>query len=157
MPRKRTQAREIAVQLLYQYEVRRKMEDGSVNLEAKSFISENTDDPDVKTFCSEIYEGTLDSLETIDQLLSEVVDKWSIDRLAAVDLAILRLAVYELKEQPDVPSKVAINEAIELAKKFSTQQSSSFVNGILDRLLVLRGNEENNPSDSLWNFGSKPE
>ena len=154
--RKRTTAREIVVQLLYQYEVRRKIEtspDG--DLDPGRFIAEQSREDEVRAFSRDLYEGTIAELDCLDPLLEEVVDKWSLDRLAAVDLAILRLAAFELKEKPDIPPKVVINEAIELAKKFSTEQSSAFVNGILDRLLILReGAEPADPGDApLYEFG----
>src|SRR5207302_7709840 len=70
----------------------------------------------------------------IDALISEVAENWRLDRMAAIDRNILRLGAYEMLYCPEVPTKVAINEALELAKRYSTAQSSRFVNGILDRL-----------------------
>ena len=104
-------------------------------------IDELTDDPDVRDFSSTLGHGALDSLETCDRLISKVAEKWKLDRIAAVDRAILRLAIFELNELREVPPKVVLNEAIELAKKFSTAQSGSFINGLLDRLLFLRDDE----------------
>lgn len=74
-------------------------------------------------------------LEEIDQIISENAKKWSIDRMAKVDISILRLAVYEIKFDEDIPTNVAINEAIEIAKKFGGDHSASFVNGILAKVV----------------------
>jgi len=71
----------------------------------------------------------------IDQLLTQYAEHWDLDRMAVVDRNILRMAVYELLWQPEVPPKAAINEAIEIAKKFGTTESSRFINGVLDRIL----------------------
>ena len=73
-------------------------------------------------------------LEEIDEVISEISTKWKINRLGKAELAILRLAVYECKYDEDIPNKVAINEAIELAKKYGNEQSPKFVNGILAQL-----------------------
>ena len=105
---KRTRARELAMQGLYQLDVQ-----GPDLLEQLTeFFIEN--DP--------------------DDLVASII-KWQLSRLSAVDKSILRLAVYQLKFCPDIPPRVVINEAIELAKKFSTAQSSAFVNGVLDAVL----------------------
>ena len=149
--RRRTLAREIAVKVLYQFEVQRNLEfpdsgnsatPKSDGFDVESFITEETDDPEVREFSRTLCEGALEALEDSDQLIAEVADNWDLSRLAALDRAILRLAVYELSDLEEVPPKVAINEAIELAKKYSTAQSGAFINGILDRLLSLRGDAQ---------------
>lgn len=138
MTRKRTLARELAVKLLYQYDVRARIEGMAFELDIDGFLTESSGDPEVQQFARRLYTGALEMVESSDRLLSEVVDNWKPERIAAIDRAILRLAIFELVELSDVPPKVVINEAIELAKKFSTAQSGAFVNGILDRLMVLR-------------------
>ena len=75
----------------------------------------------------------MDKLSQIDGLLNEKAQKWSTDRMGKVELTILRLAVYEIRYDEDIPTSVAINEAVELAKKFGQKESGSFVNGILAR------------------------
>jgi N utilization substance protein B len=77
----------------------------------------------------------------IDKLLSRVAENWRLDRMAAIDRNILRLGAYEILHRPEVPPKVAINEALELAKRYSTAQSSRFVNGILDKVLQSQAAE----------------
>lgn len=78
--------------------------------------------------------GIVEKLEEIDAAISEVSKGWKVSRMAKVDLALIRLAVYEMKYEEDVPVKVAINEAIELAKQYGTDDSPAFVNGVLAKL-----------------------
>ena len=78
--------------------------------------------------------GTREHQQKIDDLIRQFTEHWSLDRMAVVDRNILRQGIYELLWAPDVPPKVTINEALEVAKKFSTQESSRFINGILDRI-----------------------
>ena len=85
-----------------------------------------------------LVEGTLGHLDEVDRLIIEQADNWRLERMPAVDRNILRLAVYELLYEGDIPKLVVVDEAIELAKKFSTDQSSRFVNGLLDGLLKRR-------------------
>lgn len=92
----------------------------------------------VVAFSKELVDGTVSNLEEINKLLAETADNWEITRMTSVDRAILRLAVYELMYTPQTPSKVVINEAIELAKEYSTEHSGRFVNGILDKINKLK-------------------
>lgn len=85
-------------------------------------------------FAEALIAGVLEHQPRIDALISDVAENWRLDRMAAIDRNILRLGAYEMLFCPDVPTKVAINESLELAKRYSTAQSSRFVNGILDRL-----------------------
>lgn len=87
------------------------------------------------TYARELVQGTLDHLDEVNRLIREQADNWRLERMPAVDRNILRLAVYELLYEEDIPSLVVVDEAIELAKKFSTDQSGRFVNGLLDGLL----------------------
>jgi len=128
---KRTRARELAIQGLYQLDVQ-----GSDLLELLGeFFIENTDDDLVRKLASDWTRGTWENLAQCDELIVASTIKWRLSRLSAVDKSILRLAVYQLKFCPDIPPRVVINEAIELAKKFSTAQSSGFVNGVLDAVV----------------------
>ncbi len=128
---KRTRARELAMQGLYQLDVQ-----GPDLLELLGeFFIENTDDDSVRKLASDWTRGTWENLAQCDELIVASTIKWRLSRLSAVDKSILRLAVYQLKFCPDIPPRVVINEAIELAKKFSTAQSSAFVNGVLDAVL----------------------
>jgi transcription antitermination factor NusB len=100
-----------------------------------NFFIENETDDTVRKLASDWSKGTWENLAACDELISASTIKWRMSRLSPVDKSILRLSVYQLKFCPDVPIKVVINEAIELAKKFSTVQSPSFVNGVLDAIV----------------------
>jgi transcription antitermination factor NusB len=136
---KRTKARELAMQVLYQLDAQ-----GPDLLEhLNEFFVDNSPDDFVRRLAAEWCKGTWENLTQCDELITASTIKWQISRLSSVDKSILRLAVYQLKFCPDVPPKVVINEAIELAKKFSTAQSPAFVNGVLDA--VLKKIETENP------------
>jgi transcription antitermination factor NusB len=128
---KRTRARELAVQALYQLEVQ-----GSDVLEnLAEFFIENEDDSAVRKLASEWTKGTWENLALCDEIIIASTIKWQLSRLSMVDKSILRLSAYQLKFCPDIPPRAVINEAIELAKKFSTDKSPAFVNGVLDAVL----------------------
>jgi transcription antitermination factor NusB len=128
---KRTKARELAMQALYQLDVQ-----GGEILEPleKFFIEEDTD-ISVRKLASDWTKGTWRNLKQCDELITASTIKWEFTRLSPVDRSILRLSVYQLKFCTEIPPKVIINEAIELAKKFSTDKSPAFVNGVLDAVL----------------------
>ena len=90
---------------------------------------------DEKEFILKESEGTKEHLEEIDQMISKKAKKWSKDRMSKVDLAILRLAIYEICFSNEIPYGVAVNEAVELAKNFSTEESPAFINGILGSIV----------------------
>lgn len=93
------------------------------------------DDAAAFTYAKTLVEGTLDHLTEIDSLIRKQAEHWRLERMPAVDRNILRLAVYEFLFEPDVPKLVILDEAIELAKSFGSEQSSRFVNGVLDGIL----------------------
>jgi transcription antitermination factor NusB len=128
---KRTRARELAMQGLYQLDV----QGPDLLRQLTEFFIENDPDDLVRKLASEWTKGTWENLAQCDELIVASTIKWQLSRLSFVDKSILRLAVYQLKFCPDIPPRVVINEAIELAKKFSTAQSSAFVNGVLDAVL----------------------
>ncbi|WP_203361794.1 transcription antitermination factor NusB [Bacillus sp. REN10] len=123
---KRRTAREKSLQALYQIDM-----SGATPEEAIQHVLE---DAPVDEYLQNSVMGTISHLEEIDQMVKVNLEKWSFDRLAKVDRNILRLAVYEMKYADDVPDKVAINEAVELAKHFSDERSSKFINGVLSRI-----------------------
>ncbi len=128
---KRRRAREYALQLLFQID----LTDNELNEELlKEFWEGNNEEPDVKEFTYSITKGTRENLSTIDAIIKKAAEHWSIDRMAVVDRNILRAATYELFYRTDIPSAVTINEAIEISKKYSTEDSASFINGILDKI-----------------------
>lgn len=149
--RRRTRAREIAMQVLFQLDVRgehyaRELDRTTAQLCASAAAStgggnetEGTPEggeADVVEFAVRIVDGTVQHRAAIDQRLTQVARNWDLRRMAIVDRNVLRMAAYELMFCTDVPPKVVINEAIDLAKKFSTANSGGFVNGILDRIRI---------------------
>lgn len=128
---KRTRARELAIQGLYQLDVQGSDVLGYLG----DFLRENEPDDSIRVLARKWTQEAWAKVAECDELISSSTIKWGLDRLCPVDRNILRLAVYQLKFCPDIPSRVAINEAIELAKKFSTAQSPAFVNGVLDAIL----------------------
>lgn len=129
--RKRTRSRELALQLLYQIDARG---DEVLATMEQFFEGEESADEEVRVFTRKLVTGTRDSAEEIDALITEAAENWRLDRMALVDRNILRMAVFEMLHLEEIPAKVSINEAIELGKRFSTKQSGSFINGILDRI-----------------------
>ena len=137
---RRTRGREIALQVLYQLE----QNPGLDRDEVRRFVQRRLrGEVKLCEFAEALIAGVQANQPKIDGLISEVAENWRLDRMAAIDRNILRLGAYELLFHPDVPTKVAINEALDLAKRYSTAQSSRFVNGILDRLLAACGRSAN--------------
>jgi len=128
---RRRRAREYALQILFQIDF--KGREVSVN-DFEDFWLDKDETGDVKKFAEEIVRGTIKSLDEIDSWIEKVAENWVLRRMAAVDRNILRFAAYEILYRKDIPSAVTINEAIEIAKKFSSSESAPFINGILDRL-----------------------
>lgn len=89
---------------------------------------------EVRSFAEELVQGVYDQLEVIDETLHSYSTNWSLERMARVDLALLRLSAYELMYRPDIPVNVVINEAIEIGKRYGTKETPAFINGILDRI-----------------------
>ena len=135
-------AREIAVQLLYQIDFENVEPKEQIEIFLSNVIEEKIhNDKPLKDFSDsdiiyvkEVVLGVLENLLDIDKRINILAQGWNVERIAKVDLAILRLAIYEITKKEDVPKQVAINEAVEIAKKYSTMDSKSFVNGILGKV-----------------------
>lgn len=127
----RTKARQLAMQALFQLDV----QGSSLLPDLDDFFRENATELPVRTLASDWTRGAWANLPACDELITAAALKWKLSRLSQVDKSILRLSVYHLKFCSDIPPKVTINEAIELAKKFGTDKSPSFVNGVLDGVL----------------------
>jgi N utilization substance protein B len=130
-PAKRTKARERALQALYQIDV------ASTDLEealARFWRSFEPVEREVREMAEALVRGVAAHRRQIDEAIEAVSVNWRLDRMAKVDRNVLRLAVHELLHRPDVPVKVVIDEAIELGKKFGSESSGAFVNGVLDRI-----------------------
>jgi transcription antitermination protein NusB len=131
---RRTRGREIALQVLYQSD----LNGNQPPAEVTRFIQNRLRaEPKLWPFAEGLVAGVRDHRERIDAAITTVAENWRIDRMAAIDRNILRLGAYELLLCADIPDKVAINEALELAKRYSTAQSSKFVNGVLDRMKAM--------------------
>jgi transcription antitermination factor NusB len=128
--RKRTQARELALQLMYQLDLR----GDEILDEVNAALAPESGDPEMLDFARELVHGCREKRAEIDRQIEEVAKNWQLKRMAAIDRNILRLATYELLYREDIPPLVTINEAIDIAKKFSTKNSGPFVNGILDNI-----------------------
>lgn len=126
----RTRCREIALQLLYMAE----QNDTLDGYAAQRFIARRLRDRKLHDTVIEIVDGVQRHQEELDELISRLAQNWSLERMAAIDRNILRLGTYEMLHCPQIPPKVAINEAVEMAKRYSTAQSSRFVNGILNQI-----------------------
>ncbi|MDX2079402.1 MAG: transcription antitermination factor NusB [Terrimicrobiaceae bacterium] len=126
----RRDAREAAVQYLYQREIRSDENDS----ELEDFYRLRGLSPSAKRFCDALLKGWMSRRGPVDEAIRKHTVNYEFGRLSAVDRNVLRIAVYELLFCPDVPGVVAINEAIEIAKKYSSDESGKFVNGILDAI-----------------------
>jgi transcription antitermination factor NusB len=136
--KRREQARQIALQALYQLDVRGE----GFEPDVVEFLMSSTKDPEVYFFARRLTEGAWAAREASDQLIRQAAEHWRPERMAILDRNVLRLGVYELTQCPDIPPRVAIDQAIELAKYFSAAESGSFVNGVLDHVLrIVRGEE----------------
>ena len=130
---RRTRGREVALQVLYQVE----QNPGLAPADVDRFLQRRLQEAKLCDFARGLVGGVKENQAAIDAMITEVAENWRLDRMAAIDRNILRLGAFEMLFDPGIPAKVAINEALELAKRYSTAQSSRFVNGILDRLLSL--------------------
>jgi transcription antitermination factor NusB len=130
--RKRSLAREFALQILYEIDIRH--EDHAAVFGTFWHLIEEDVSDEVKRFAAELVELVMQHRDDIDKKISGYATNWELDRMAVVDRNVLRLAGCELLYRTDIPPKVSINEAVDLAKKFSGAQAGKFVNGILDKI-----------------------
>jgi transcription antitermination factor NusB len=128
--RRRTRARELALQFLYQLDVR----GPDIRADLEEFLKESGASRMARRFATEIVNGVLAHRDELDAIIVKVAQNWTLSRMPPVDRNILRLASYELLHCEDIPVGVAMNEAIELGKRYSTANSGSFINGILDHV-----------------------
>ncbi|MCG3778316.1 MAG: N utilization substance protein B [Nitrospira sp.] len=126
----RHQARERALQILFQYDIH-----GQPGLWLDVFWKENEASSEARAFAERLVAGVLEQKPELDVLIGQYATNWKITRMPIVDRNILRAGVYELLWMDDVPAKVTMNEAVELAKSFGDEEASKFVNGILDKVL----------------------
>ncbi len=129
--RRRTLAREHALKILYQFDITKRPMDAVVDSYWKA---EETKDEEIITYANILAEGVCGHIQDIDHKISDYATNWQIKRMAIIDRNVMRIGLYELQHTTDIPPKVAINEAVELAKKYGDLESSKFVNGILDKI-----------------------
>jgi transcription antitermination factor NusB len=137
----------VALKILYEKDLR---EDDVEDL-LHQYYEENDLPPEIRQFSELLVRGTLEKRDEIDALLSKYADNWDLKRMAVIDRNILRFATFELIYLPDIPPKVAINEAVNIAKKYSQEKAGKFVNGVLDK---INHSEERRPFGSSLNSTS---
>jgi len=135
----RRTGRERALQALYQLEMAPGTPAEALASAWSASSEEGKPDPDAVRFAQELVDGVRAHQAEIDELIEKHSHNWRLDRMSRIDRNVLRLGVFELKYRPDIPKKVSINEAVELGKNFGTEESSAFVNGLLDRVAVALG------------------
>jgi N utilization substance protein B len=137
----------VALQTLYEQDFRR--ESGDESFDLREVLDRNIEryreTIDDKAFIEQLVHGVDERQQAIDDIVRPVAPEWPIEQIARIDRIILRIGVYELLHEPDVPPKVAINEAVELAKAFGGDNSSKFVNGVLGT--VLRSHEDSSAKE----------
>src|SRR5205823_1072900 len=125
-----SRAREVALQLLFQ----RDHNPGVDRATIERFVHDRLREPSLEPFCFGLYEGVIAHLGEIDQHLAAAAENWRLPRMPTVDRNILRLGTFELLFNPETPAAVALDEAIELARRYGSADSPAFVNGVLDKL-----------------------
>ena len=147
----------VALQTLYEEDFRTEVGDTSVDLQEilERNIERYDETIEDKVFIEELVQGIKKHQDELDDTIRPVAPEWPIEQIARMDRAILRIGVYELLIEKDVPPKVAINEAVELAKAFGGDNSSKFINGVLGT--VLRNQEEKTPAKKTKTSASKKE
>ncbi|MHB1423427.1 MAG: transcription antitermination factor NusB [Gemmataceae bacterium] len=128
---RRSRAREVALQLLFQRDLNKRIDRAAL----ERFAHERLRDETLASFCLGLYDGVAAHQDDIDRRLSEAAENWRLVRMAAVDRNVLRLGAFELLYFPETPPNVALDEAIALARRYGSADSPAFVNGVLDRLL----------------------
>ncbi|MSU78176.1 MAG: transcription antitermination factor NusB [Gemmataceae bacterium] len=127
---RRSRGREVALQLLFQRDHNAKISRTAL----EQFVGDRLAEPTIRAFCLALYDGVDAHLKDIDTKLAAAAENWRISRMTTVDRNVLRMGAFELLHMNDTPAAVAFDEAIELARRYGTADSSAFVNGVLDRL-----------------------
>jgi N utilization substance protein B len=133
-------AREIALQVLFQLDFAK--DNSDLDQVAELWGEEFTVPKSSIAFAQELIKGTIENLAEIDRKIAALSEGWAVERMANVDRNIMRLAAYEIFFRDDIPERVSINEAIELAKRFGSEESAKFINGILDHLVSGKQNDD---------------
>lgn len=131
----RRKSRELALQMLFQWEMGKHSPAHVVT----TFLEPKEIDAAENTFARDLFQGTVQEIPALDPVLREHAKNWKLERMAAVDRNVLRLALFEMLHHPQTPPAVIINEALEIARRFSGEESAEFVNGILDAVRKAMG------------------
>ena len=127
----RRKARELALQMLFQHDMAANEPDMIIS----TFEDLQKSKANTREFAEKIFRGTVSHLAEIDEMIQAQAENWRLSRMAVVDRNIIRMSIYEFLHESETPKLVIIDEAVEIAKKFGTQKSSQFINGILDGIL----------------------
>lgn len=127
---RRSRGREVALQLLFQRDHNASVDRAAI----EQFARDRLRHPELVEFCLALYDGAVTHLEEIDAKLTAAADNWRLTRMTTVDRNVLRMGAFELLHTPDTAAPVALDEAIELARRYGSADSPAFVNGVLDRL-----------------------
>jgi transcription antitermination protein NusB len=127
----RRKAREYALQMLFQWDITHDLID---QIAVTFFQNQDQEAPEIVDFARDLATGTIEHVEEIDTIIRRHAENWRLDRMAVVDRNVLRMATQEFLYDKETPKTVVINEAIEIARRFSTQESPQFINGILDSI-----------------------
>ncbi|ABN52069.1 MAG TPA: N utilization substance protein B [Hungateiclostridium thermocellum] len=130
----RRASREIAMKLIYQLEIQKDSREEQINNTLEQYDLNEND----REYILDVVKGVFKNQEEIDGTIEKFSKGWKLSRISKVDLAILRLAIYEMCHRDDIPFTVAINEAVELAKNYSGEESGSFINGILGKVVKVK-------------------
>ena len=133
--RKRTKAREYALKVLYQIEMTK---DGYKEALESFWGREPEREESIREFASQLVKGVAENIKEIDETITKYTTNWQIGRMAVIDRNILRMATFEIQHLDDIPPKVSVNEAVDMAKKYGDKDSSKFVNGILDKIIKMK-------------------
>ena len=144
---RRSRGREVALQLLFQREHNPKIDRAALEAFARERIKEEA----IRKFCLFLFDGVIERLADIDARISAAAENWRLSRMPTVDRNILRLGAFELLFMKDTPAAVAFDEAIELARRYGTEDSSAFINGVLDRLRREANPESGEPESGVEN------
>ena len=135
----RRASREMAMKLLYQLEIQKDDREA----QKKLFFEENSLAPNDKSYIDDVIDGVYANLEPISNLIEKHSKGWKIGRISKIDLSIMRLSIYEICYRSDIPYNVSVNEAVELAKRYSGEEAGSFINGILSQISSEDSTTEN--------------
>jgi N utilization substance protein B len=136
----RHSGRESALQMLFQMELSGSSPDGTVELYWRSFVADA--DPEGRPYADDVVRGVAATRDELDRHIAAASAHWRVERMSRVDRNVLRLGTWELAHRTDVPRAVILDEAVELAKAFGTEESSAFVNGVLNRIADTLGRQD---------------